>query len=101
MNYYVLSWDFNSKNVVPYDIFQYLKREYEDKKIKPKSFKEFKEFILCKSLYMWWSRCEYEILVGQFPPTDHRIKLDIHYQVKMNIDNITKLFMEEVTNETD
>lgn len=99
MKYNVIFWDFNKKEFVSYDIFPYLKKVYQEakeRKKEPKTFDEFKEFIRKESMYMWWSRCQYEILISDWPAQSKTEKIDVHYQVMMNIDIITKLFIEEI-----
>ena len=94
----VIWWDFNKKEPEPYDIIPYLVDCYENKTKRPKTFEEFKKFIEHESAYMWWSRCEYEILIQKWPPfkEDESKKWDIHMQVMMNIDIIAQILMEEV-----
>lgn len=99
MKYNVILWDINKREFIPYDIFPYLRKAYQEAKERneePKTFEEFKEFIRKESMYMWWSRCQYEILISDWPTQSKTEKIDVHYQVMMNIDIITKLFMEEI-----
>lgn len=98
--YYVINWDFNKDTLEHYDIIPYLAEcYYADKKsrsknaIHPKTFDEFKEFILNKSSYMYWSRCQYEVLVSDWPKKANIYKLDIYEQIEMNIDIITTHFI--------
>lgn len=118
----VIIYDINSKEFKSYNIIPYLLRCYKESKNKPKTFDEFKRFITKNSMCQWWSRCEYEIILGPWPyiasPSERYDKkgeddieawkehwkkhlnecekIDIHYQVLMNIDIITKLFIEIV-----
>lgn len=115
----VIIHDFNSGKFEPYDIIPHLINCYNKKSNKPKTFDEFKEFIKNESLYQWWARCEYEIILGPWPYTtspseDYRKrgendieawkehwkkhlkeckKIDVHNQVMMNLDIITEIFM--------
>ena len=121
----VIIHDINSKEFKSYNIIPYLLRCYKESKCKPKTFDDFKEFITKNSMYQWWSRCEYEIILGPWPYTSSPSerydkkgeddieawkehwkkhlneceKIDIHYQVMMNIDVITNLFMDIVNEE--
>lgn len=108
-SFYVINYDFNRKKFEPYDIIPYLVDKY-DELVKqnnegdfyykvPKTKTEFSEFIKRESMYMWWSRCEYEILLADFPNKSVIEKWDIYQQVMMNIDVITELIMNEVNNE--
>lgn len=99
MKYNVIIWDVNRQEFIPYDIFPYLKKAYQEaieREEEPKTFDEFKEFIRKESMYMWWGRCEYEIILSDWPGQTKEEKIDVYYQVMNNIDAITKLFMEEI-----
>ena len=94
----VIYYDFNTKRFEPYDIIPYLAEQYKKAKSKPKTLSEFKEFIKSNSMYQWWARCEYEVLLSPWPPSkkEASYKMDIHEQVMMNIDVIANLLMETV-----
>lgn len=118
----VISYDFNSKEFVPYNIIPYLIYQYEIEEDKPKTFDEFKEFVKKKSMRKWWARCEYEIILSPWPyissPSERYDKIrendveawkehwkkhlqecekiDVFYQVEMNLDVITALVMDSV-----
>ena len=96
MKFNVIIQDFNSKEFVSYDIFPYLTHEYKILKNKPSTYEDFKEFIKAKSMYQWWSRCEYEIILTGWPNTDFHKKIDIYWQIMMNIDVITELFIKHI-----
>ena len=118
----VINFDFNNKTFKSYNIIPYLLSCYNEEKNKPKTFDEFKDFIKNKSMYRWWSRCEYEIILSPWPYTSSPSerydkkgeddieawkehwkihlqeceKIDIHCQVMMNIDVITNSVMESI-----
>ena len=96
MKYNVIYYNINSRKCEPYDIFPYLVNQYNSLEYKPNTFEEFKEFIRKKSMYMWWSRCEYEIILTDWPCKKDEEKWDIYKQIEMNLDVITKLFMQHV-----
>ena len=94
----VINFEFNSgkfeaDNVMPYLVNCYKK---EKKNKRPITFDEFKEFIKSKSMYMYWSRCEYEIILSDWPNNNHSKKIDIYWQIMNNIDVVTKVLMENV-----
>ena len=119
----VIGYNFNSKEFVPYNIIPYLVSQYKIKRDKPKTFDEFKEFVKKESMHQWWARCEYEIVLSPWPYTlspserakeennveawkEHwkkhlkkKKKIDVHYQVMMNLDIITALVIDGVINE--
>ena len=96
MKFNVIIYDINSEEFKPYDIMSYLVREYKESKDKPQTFSEFKEFVDRKSKYMFWARCEYEIVLEDWPTSKVQKKIDIYWQIKMNLDAITRLLMNEV-----
>ena len=90
---------FNESKFESYDVIPYFVREYKDIKNKsrrPKTFEEFKKFVQDWSLYRFWSRCEYEIVLKSWVSRTKDLKIDIHYQIMMNIDVITRLVMESL-----
>lgn len=92
----VIIYNFNEGIFEPYDIMPYLRRSYYDEDEKPSTFEEFRYFVLHRSMYQWWARCEYEIILTDWPNKRHEEKWDIHKQVKMNIDIITELLINDV-----
>lgn len=96
LKFNVIYCNVNSRRMEEYDIIPYLKECYKVSKSKPRTFDEFKQFIIRESRYQWWSRCEYEVIISSWPTGLGEEKWDIYQQIMMNIDLITKLFMEEV-----
>ena len=97
--FFVINEDRNTKVFAPYDIMPYLIDCYKDarkKKKQPKTFVEFKEFVKKSSLYMYWARCQYEVVLSSWPCGDHQKKIDVHWQIKMNMDLVTRILMENV-----
>ena len=107
----VMIWDFNRDKLEYYDVLPYLKRCYErrvehskekdidlnNKYFKvPVTFDEFKEFVKDESRYQFWARCEYEMILHDWPVGKKDYKLDVHEQIMMNIDIVTRLLMEDV-----
>ena len=83
----VLIWNFNTQTIEEYNVIPYFVREWKEEKDKSKfkSFDDIKEFVRSKSLYQFWSRCEYEMIVKGWPVTKREIKLDVHEQIMMNL----------------
>lgn len=97
--FYVINFEFNSKKIEKYDVMPYLVDCYN--KVKgtkkcPKTFEEFKSFIEGESMYRYWSRCEYEIILSDWPNQNVARKIDVHYQIMMNIDIVTDILMDNV-----
>lgn len=113
----VLMWDFNTDKLTYYDVLPYFRNCYKEqvknskkKRIQkseelskywkvPKTLDEFKEFIKNKSMYRFWSRCEYEMICHGWPVRKNDYKLDVHEQVMMNIDIIAKTLYDEIENQ--
>ncbi len=111
----------------PYNIIPYLVKRYNEKEDKPSTFEEFKKFVKTEAQYQWWARCEYEIVLSPWPyissPSERWDKkgendveawkehwrkhlekcekVDIYWQIKMNLDIITHLVMESVNDNPD
>ena len=92
----VIVYECNKNTFEEYDVLPYLKRCYEKKDKKPETFDEFKKFVKDESMYQFWSRCEYEIILVDRPCQQISKKIDVHQQIMMNIDIVTNLLMEIV-----
>ena len=95
--FYVINEDFTRKEFRKHDVMPYLISCYKDtkKNERPKTFEECKNFIEAKSRYMYWSRCQYEIVLKQIVG-EKTMKIDIHWQLMNNIDIVTRIFMKNV-----
>lgn len=102
----VINWNPNSKNFEYYDVMPYFLNEFkQEKKSKyrvfcdgkePKEFEDYKDFIKRASQYQFWSRCEYEIILMDWPCQKNTKKIDVHYQIMANIDIITEHFINAI-----
>ena len=96
----VIIYDPNLRKFVEYDIIPYLIRTYNEKKERketlPKTFDEFKNFVKSESQYQFWSRCEYEIILIDWPCQKNHEKWDVYKQIMMNLDIVTNVFMENI-----
>lgn len=91
--FYVIKYDPNGKKMKRYEIMSYFIEEYKQTKTKkPKTLEECKNFIITKGMYQFWSRCEYEIILSDWPCGCITEKWDIYKQIEMNIDLITAIF---------
>ena len=95
-SYKVINWDFNSDESEAYDVMPYFIRKYNEAENKPKTFEEFKEFVNKNSMHQFWARCEYEIIITGWPRQKKKEKWDVDRQIRMNIDLVTKILMENV-----
>lgn len=92
----VIIYDPNGQVFEPYDIMPYFVRKYQEAKEKPITRDEFKTLIQDAARYMYWSRCEYEIILVDWPCQDHEEKWDVYDQVMMNLDIVTDILMRNV-----
>ena len=101
LEWYVLLCDFNSNEVINYNVIdsqlvEGLHREIAKKK-SIKNYAELKEYIRKWALCRYWSRCEYEICVGRFPRSIEELeKVDAYRQIEMNLDRICEYIMKEL-----
>ena len=104
----VINFDFNRSKFVKYDVMPYLVRAYEEcvEKSKehpdsdywkvPKTFEECRDFIKDRAQYQFWSRCEYEIILVDWPCQKHEEKWDVYDQIMMNLDIVTDIFINNI-----
>ena len=85
---------FESYNIIPYLLGQY--KKINPKNRKPTNKEEMEAFIESESRYQWWSRCQYELILLDWPAGTTKEKWDIHRQVMMNISIIADILLEMV-----
>lgn len=97
--FYVIVYNLNSKFFEKYNVMDYFIDCYKDAKKKnaePKTKGEFVEFVKSKSMYMYWGRCEYEIMLFDWPSEKCHEKIDVHLQIMNNIDLVVEVLMYNV-----
>lgn len=121
----VINFDFNAKKFKAYDVIPYFVREYHEQierynaakleleeaktedEIKiaksnldywkvPVTFDEFKQFVKDRAQYQFWSRCEYEIILVDWPCQKTEEKWDVYDQIMMNLDIVTQIVMDSI-----
>lgn len=102
----VITWDVNTKEIVLHDILPYFRRQYQKlkKEDRPVTKDQWVRFIEDHGKYMYWARCEYEILISQWPPhpdpdKNKHIKIDVWDQIESNLSVIINILMSEVNYE--
>ena len=70
MEWYVYRYDFNKREIVPFNVFRHadFKEDVEEIDIKNISYKDFKNQLDKLTLYYFWSKCEYEVVITSWPP---------------------------------
>jgi hypothetical protein len=100
----VLEYDFNNRtrkyyNVLPYFRKSWKKKSYQhmtDVGKKPSNKKELKKWIINISQYLFWSRCEYEFLMGAWPFGSYKMNEDIMEYLNNNPDFNIKNYNDNV-----
>lgn len=95
-NFNVIVYDFNKKEFISYDIIPKLLSFYNENKKDIHTFEDFKALIETYSRYNWSYKCEYEIILSDWPCKKVSKKWDVHKQIMMNLDIITKALMDAV-----
>lgn len=95
-NFNVIKYDTNSKSFKSWDVIPYLKSVYEKAEKKPVTFNEYRDMVKNEARYKWWSRCEYEIILSDWPSKKHEEKWDIYRQITMNLNVVTNILMNVV-----
>lgn len=90
LEWYVYLADINKKEIIKYNVFKHYSF-YEDLKINIKNNKNKKDFIdrLRKdSMYYFWAKSEYEIILWSWPEWDKfkKEKIDVYSQLMLNWD---------------
>ena len=91
----VLLMDINKKTYEEYDILPYFRREWnirpfgrdeKYKKIPVTTKPQLRKWVDAFAKYQFWSRCQYEFLMAQWPFCTRKINDDIRHYVKVNPD---------------
>lgn len=94
----VIIYNVNTRTFEPYDIMPYLINSYRKlkKEKRPSSVSEFREFVDKECKYQFWARCEYEMILSDFPSEGTKTKVDIYEQIQMNLDLVAEILMQNV-----
>lgn len=97
----VITWEPNRNVFEPYDIMPYLRDCYKDtkksrRKKTPETVQEFEKFVRDELMHQYWGRCQYEVILKDWPCGKTEDKIDVFEQCDMNIELITRLLMEDV-----
>lgn len=82
----------------PYNILPYFKQKYRDLKPseRPKTEEALDEFLKQKVHSMFWGRCEWEIILLDWPRKSIEEKWDVSKQIHMNWDLFKYVFKQAV-----
>jgi hypothetical protein len=90
-------YNINHKKFETYNVITYLVKCYKEEGDKPRTLDDFKLFVERHARYQWWSRCEYEIVLSDWPSQTESEKVDIFWQIMNNIDVVAELLQESVS----
>ena len=94
--FYVIVDNVNRQDFEKHDVMPYFVRCYDDakkRKKQPKTYEEFKEFVKGNSMYMYWGRCEWELILKPWVGHSNERKVDVHWQLMHNLDLVTSILM--------
>jgi hypothetical protein len=83
----VINGNFNTSQFEGYDVMYYLINCYKDirrKKRCPKTYDEFKKWVDNNLRYMYWARCQYEIILIDSKKIQEQIELNNEYEDLIN-----------------
>ncbi len=98
LKWYVLHQNFNKEEIEFYNVLQGWEERIRKARKKVKTKTEFKEWLKKEFMYYYWSRSEYEIVVGGLfseYPKEFK-KVDIWSQIEPNLDRITEYVIKEM-----
>ena len=98
ISFYCIHQEYNSRRFEPYDVMPYFLNEWKEikKSKRPTKLTELKEWLRGRAQYMYWSRCEYEVILAGWPNTDNQKKIDIYDQIIMNLPLVVEVFCKNI-----
>lgn len=90
----VICYSSITKKFEAYNIMPHLISVYKRKEQKPE---DIRKFIIEESMCQWWSRCEYEMIIKDWPCNTIEEKWDVHKQIMMNVDVVTQIFKANIS----
>ena len=83
--------DFNKKQIDAYNIFNHYSFNEDVKKAYKRhkdDFHAFSQAVKNSLMYYFWSKCEWEVILSDWPPSDNfsAAKVSVYDQVMMNWD---------------
>lgn len=98
--FHVIWWDFNKSAPESYDVLPYLMEKYfntsRNKRPSLRNKTAIIKFISAQALRQWWGRCQYEIIICNWPSQNKSIKIDIYNQIQMNKEIIAELLIKNI-----
>ena len=104
LQWYVYYENFNGKRIEPFNVFDHgsfledTKKNYKKNK---KNFDTFSEQLQRDARYYFWSKCEWEIILSNWPPSKQEPieeKIDVFDQLQLNWDYFVQYTWNWFTN---
>lgn len=89
MKWYVMLFDYSKGKVVPYNVFDNVRFSRDVETILSTSGhtrESMSDILSHAAAYAFWSKCEYEYVVSDWPPSGRSEKIDVFDQLKCNWD---------------
>ena len=91
--------DFNGKRITTYNIFNHYGFLSDIGKNKHLSKEEFIDKLKSSLMYYFWSKCEWEVILSDWPPSPKergfkQEKVDVYRQVRLNWNVFTEYVWE-------
>lgn len=91
MEWYVYVENFNAQKIEEYNIFNHYSFAKDCKEAfnKCENKKQFAESVKSRLMYYFWCKCEWEIILSEWPPKEDKPmdrKVDVYSQVMLNFD---------------
>lgn len=89
LEWYVYVGDFNGRRIETHNVFDHIRFMEDCKKNARKNYADkdaFLETLRRDLMYYYWSKCEWEIILQSWPPSDrfNDEKIDVYDQIRLN-----------------
>lgn len=90
-------WDFNTDKIELYDVVPRFEAAIKAMKPKnrPKTKEELEHALDSEARYMFWAKCEYEMIVTGWPKRKNEEKVDVYRQLRTNWNVFVNCYWEE------
>lgn len=91
-------WDFNHDSLEVYDVMPRFIAAFKSLKKKdiPDTIEKLSDWLNSEAHYMFWSKCEYEMIIHGWPERKNDSKVDVYDQLKMNWDAFVEYFYNNI-----
>lgn len=102
LHWFAYKSDFNRGIIESWDVFNNsrLKEDIVNEFKKASTFEEFQDKLESEIMYNYWSKCEYEIILGFWPPRNDgkEEKIDVYDQIMLNFDQFSEYVWNTLLN---